>query len=71
MMPLSDIQHTSVRGTALCLAVSADDPDGMCFEGNQGKTKYLSLSNLCSMKEQGWKTTKLTNTYLAGIKNMH
>lgn len=69
MIPLSDIQRTSVRGTALCLAVSAADPDGMCFEGNQGKTESLSLSNFCSMKEQRWKTTKLTNTYLASIRN--
>lgn len=71
MIPLSDIQRTSVRGTALCLAVSAADPDGTCFEGSQGKTEYLSLANFCLMKEQRWKPTKFTNTYLVGINNIH
>lgn len=46
MIPLSDIQRTSVRGTALCLAVSAADPDSPCFEGNQGKNEYLCIKIL-------------------------
>lgn len=46
MIPLSDIQRTSVRGIALCLAVSAADPDSMCFERNQGKTESLSIKLL-------------------------
>lgn len=71
MIPLSDIQRTSVRGTALCLAVSAADLDGVCLEGKQGKTESLSLPNFYSMKDQRGKHTKLTNTYLAAIRNTH
>lgn len=46
MIPLSDIQRTSVRGTALCLAVSAADPDCMCFKGNQSRAEFFSIKLL-------------------------
>lgn len=71
MIPLSDIQRTSVRGTALCLAVSAADLDGVCLQGKQGKPESLSLSYFYSMKEQIGKHTKFTTTYLAGSRNTH
>lgn len=72
MIPLSDIQRTSVRGTALCLEISAADSVGMCFKGNQDKAELLAIK-LLFIEKPKMETQKILplTCYLADTRSMH